>query len=186
VITNLILAVSLAVPAAATPAATLPDPAVGLGLIDSHAAAVLLWQQAERDNAIALWNAEVERQRIAHEAWHAEQDRLAAEAAAREAAERAAQARQAPKAPRASQAPQQGSGRCGGNLPPCSVMQCESGGNIRAENPTSSASGKWQIIDGTWNGYGGYSRASDAPESVQDERAAQIYAGGRGRSQWVC
>jgi hypothetical protein len=65
-------------------------------------------------------------------------------------------------------------------------MQCESGGNIRAENPTSSASGKWQIIDGTWNGYGGYSRASDAPESVQDERAAQIYAGGRGRSQWVC
>lgn len=81
---------------------------------------------------------------------------------------------------------QVGTGRCGGHLPPCSVMMCESGGNLRAENPSSSASGKWQIIDSTWGGYGGYSRASHAPESVQDERAAQIYAGGAGRSQWVC
>lgn len=78
------------------------------------------------------------------------------------------------------------SGRCGGSLPPCSVMACESGGNLRAENPRSSASGKWQITDGTWGGYGGYSHASDAPESVQDERARQVYAGGAGRSQWSC
>jgi len=79
----------------------------------------------------------------------------------------------------------QGSGRCGGNLPSCSVLKCESGGNIRAENPTSTASGKWQIINGTWAGYKGYPTAASAPESVQDERAAQILQSG-GRSQWVC
>lgn len=79
-----------------------------------------------------------------------------------------------------------GSGACGGNLPPCSVMMCESGGSLTAQNPNSSASGKWQILDSTWANYKGYSRAMYAPESVQDERAAQIYAGGAGRSAWVC
>ena len=82
--------------------------------------------------------------------------------------------------------PYSGSGACGGSLPTCAIMQCESGGDIHAENPTSSASGKWQIIDGTWNGYGGYARASDAPESVQDAKARQLWNGGAGRSQWVC
>lgn len=77
------------------------------------------------------------------------------------------------------------SGRCGGSLPTCGVMNCESGGNIRAENPSSSASGKWQIIDSTWGGYGGYSRASHAPESVQDERARQLWAGGAGAGHWA-
>ncbi len=79
-----------------------------------------------------------------------------------------------------------GSGACGGDLPPCSVLACESGGNLTAENPHSTASGKWQILDSTWGGYGGYSRAMYAPEEVQDERARQIYAGGAGRSAWVC
>ena len=64
-------------------------------------------------------------------------------------------------------------------------MYRESGGNIRAKNPTSSASGKWQILDSTWAGYGGYSSAMYAPESVQDARAAQIWAGGRGCSAWA-
>lgn len=81
---------------------------------------------------------------------------------------------------------QSSGGRCGGDLPPCSVMRCESGGNLRAENPSSSASGKWQIVDGTWDGYGGYRHAADAPESVQDAKARELYAGGRGRGQWVC
>lgn len=69
---------------------------------------------------------------------------------------------------------------------PESIVMCESGGNYSAENPTSTASGAYQIIDGTWGGYGGYSHASDAPPSVQDERAAQIWAGGAGRGNWVC
>jgi hypothetical protein len=77
-------------------------------------------------------------------------------------------------------------GRCGGDLPPCAVMMCESHGDTHAENPTSTASGKWEIVDGTWAGFMGYSHASDAPEWVQDAKARQIYAGGAGRSQWSC
>jgi hypothetical protein len=73
---------------------------------------------------------------------------------------------------------------CGGSLPPCYVMMRESGGDIHAENPHSTASGKWQFVDGTWGGYGGYGHASNAPESVQDERARQVWAGGAGCSHW--
>lgn len=69
---------------------------------------------------------------------------------------------------------------------PCEIVMCESGGSYDAENPTSTASGAYQIVDGTWNGYGGYSHASDAPPHVQDERASQIWAGGAGRGNWVC
>jgi len=62
------------------------------------------------------------------------------------------------------------SGNCGGDLPPCWIMMRESRGNIRAMNP-SGAAGKWQIMPGTWNGYGGYHSAADAPEWVQDAKA---------------
>lgn len=100
-----------------------------------------------------------------------------------------------------------GSGACGGDLPPCSVLACESGGDLNAHNP-SGADGKWQIMsndDGganTWattdtdgdnrpDAYIGpdgtaYDDPSDAPESVQDDRAREIYAGGAGRKAWVC
>lgn len=104
--------------------------------------------------------------------------RLAAEAARKAADAKAAATKAA--AARAA-APQ---GRCGGNLPPCWVMQRESRGNIRAQNPSSSASGKWQFIDSTWAGFGGYAHAWQAPESVQDAKAAQLWAGGRGCGHW--
>lgn len=77
------------------------------------------------------------------------------------------------------------SGRCGGELPSCSIMACESKGNIRAENPHSTASGKWQIVDGSWSRHGGYTHASDAPEEVQDERARELYANGAGAGHWA-
>jgi hypothetical protein len=76
------------------------------------------------------------------------------------------------------------SGRCGGDLPDCSIMECESGGSLTAQNPSSSASGKWQVIDGTWNNYGGYGSAAEAPESVQDAKARELWAGGSGASHW--
>lgn len=79
-----------------------------------------------------------------------------------------------------------GTGACGGDLPSCSVMMCESHGNLSAENPHSTASGKWQILDSTWDGYDGYSHASDAPEETQDAKAREIYNGGSGRGAWVC
>lgn len=91
----------------------------------------------------------------------------------------------AQKAPR-SQRVVYGSGACGGDLPPCSVLACESHGNLVAQNPHSTASGKWQILDSTWAGYGGYERAMYAPEEVQDGRAREIYRNGAGRSAWVC
>ncbi len=75
-------------------------------------------------------------------------------------------------------------GACGGNLPPCCVMMRESRGNPTAVNPSSGASGKWQFMSGTWANYKGYPTAAAAPEAVQDERAAQIWAGGAGASHW--
>jgi hypothetical protein len=67
-----------------------------------------------------------------------------------------------------------GSGKCGGDLPPCWIMNRESRGIITAQNPESSASGKWQILDSTWGGYGGYTHAKDAPEWVQDAKARSM------------
>lgn len=140
----------------------------------------------ERWYAVATWNLTVQWNEAvaAHEA---EQARLAAEEEARrQAAAAEAEAEQEYEAPAPTGGGGGGSGRCGGNLPPCSVMECESGGDIHAQNPSSSASGKWQIIDSTWGNYMGYPTAASAPEWVQDQRAAEIYAGGAGRSQWAC
>lgn len=73
---------------------------------------------------------------------------------------------------------------CGGDLPPCYVKMRESGGDYNARNPTSTASGAWQFLDSTWAGFGGYPRAYLAPPEVQDERARQLWDGGRGCSHW--
>ncbi len=140
------------------------------------------------------WNTAVWVHKTNEAAWiEATNERLAAEEAARQlaASERAAAAKAeaaanpAP-APSPSPAPvaEQGTGRCGGDLPPCYVMMRESGGNIRAQNPTSSASGKWQFIRSTWAGFGGYAEAYLAPESVQDAKARILWAGGAGCGHW--
>ena len=54
------------------------------------------------------------------------------------------------------------------------IRTVESGGNYRAQARGSTASGAYQFIDGTWNGYGGYTRAADAPPAVQDAKAAAM------------
>lgn len=77
-----------------------------------------------------------------------------------------------------------GGGRCGGVLPPCYVMWRESRGRLDVKNPDSTASGKWQFLDSTWARFGGYARAADAPESVQDARAAALWDGGAGCAHW--
>lgn len=83
------------------------------------------------------------------------------------------------------QTTRQGSGECGGDLPPCTVLARESGGDLTIYNTQGSgASGKWQAMPGTWDGYGGYNNAADAPEAVQDAFAAELWNHGLGCAHW--
>lgn len=55
------------------------------------------------------------------------------------------------------------------------IAQCESGGNPRATNPSSTASGLYQFLDSSWAAYGGLKyakRAKDATPAQQREIAA--------------
>jgi len=65
------------------------------------------------------------------------------------------------------------------------IIAHESGGNPRAQNPTSSASGLYQFIDGTWRALGGSTaHAKDASVAEQnmiaDRYVAQRYGGWAG------
>jgi hypothetical protein len=53
------------------------------------------------------------------------------------------------------------------------IREMESGGDYTAEASASTASGAYQFVDSSWAGYGGYARASQAPPSVQDAKAAE-------------
>jgi septal ring factor EnvC (AmiA/AmiB activator) len=69
---------------------------------------------------------------------------------------------------------------------PWAIVQCESGGQNLPPN-SATASGYYQITDDTWHGLGGSTHhAYQAPKSEQDRRAAQLWNGGAGASNWVC
>lgn len=68
---------------------------------------------------------------------------------------------------------------------PSYIVQCESGGNYRALNP-SGAGGAYQIMPGTWSAYGGSNVApQNASPAEQDAVAARIYRA-QGAAPWVC
>jgi murein DD-endopeptidase MepM/ murein hydrolase activator NlpD len=56
------------------------------------------------------------------------------------------------------------------------IRRIESGDNYQATNRASSASGAYQIIDSTWDGYAGHQRAVDAPPDIQDAKATEMVA----------
>lgn len=67
------------------------------------------------------------------------------------------------------------------------VIHCESGGNPRIHNASSSASGLFQIVQGTWKAAGGllFGRtAADATPAQQTEIANRLYAR-NGLSDWA-
>jgi peptidoglycan hydrolase-like protein with peptidoglycan-binding domain len=73
----------------------------------------------------------------------------------------------------------------GGYSVPSSVVQCESGGNYSAVNPSSGAGGAYQILPSTWQAYGGQGLPQNASPAEQNRIAAQIYAN-QGPSAWTC
>lgn len=74
------------------------------------------------------------------------------------------------------------------------IANCEGGLAYlhRDHGPESTASGKYGFLDGTWdgldnvkgNGFKGYRRAMDAPESVQDEGFVILWNDGKGAGHW--
>lgn len=88
--------------------------------------------------------------------------------------------------------------KCGGDLPPCWIMERESHGNIYAVNPghagavfgdpgdpTTHASGKWQFMPSTWGKFAGFPYAAAAPADVQNEKARELVAA-EGLAPWAC
>ena len=72
-----------------------------------------------------------------------------------------------------------------GPLPPLllKIRRCESHDDYTAQNPVSTASGAYQVLDSTWQRFGGYVRAKDAPRWVQDEKALLLFRQ-RGSEPW--
>lgn len=66
------------------------------------------------------------------------------------------------------------------------IARCESGGDPTAVSQSGRYRGKYQFSRSTWRALGGTGDPARAPESVQDQMAAKLYAA-RGTAPWpVC
>jgi hypothetical protein len=71
------------------------------------------------------------------------------------------------------------------------ILHCENrSGSYTAENPRSTASGRYQFVDGTFRATkaareGGWTHAADAPPEVQDAAFAEVWNGGKGSHHWA-
>jgi len=138
---------------------------------------------AEKAAAQRIAAAKAKAKAIAHAKYLArvKAERIAAEKAAKRKAEKTAKSVKVKKAVK----PKTHSKKVSlAGIAAC-IAKYESGGNPRAQNPSSSASGLFQFIDGTWNHFGGYARAMYAPVSVQLQKFYIIWNGGRGAHHWV-
>lgn len=52
------------------------------------------------------------------------------------------------------------------------IISCESGGNVHAQNSSSTASGLFQFVDGSWRAYGGAKYAKRAKDATAAEQTA--------------
>jgi septal ring factor EnvC (AmiA/AmiB activator) len=149
---------------------------VGMNLLLHSKQAALQQARTAKQHALAATRAK-------GAALRAEIAKIQAEQAA---AARAAAAQQAAASAGSSPTPAGPSyGASGGWAIPYAIVLCESGGQDLTPN-SAGASGYYQILPSTWAGYGGYSQAYQAPKSLQDQRAAQLWNGGAGASNWVC
>lgn len=64
-----------------------------------------------------------------------------------------------------------------GSMPKGCIAKYESGGTTdEAGNYQDPGGGKYQIISSTWDGYGGYARAEDAPPNIQEAKAEALWS----------
>ena len=73
----------------------------------------------------------------------------------------------------------------GGYAIPGYIVQCESGGNWNAVNPSSGAGGAYQIMPSTWRAYGGSGLPQNASPAQQSAIASKIWSSA-GASAWQC
>ncbi|QOI67418.1 hydrolase [Streptomyces phage Beuffert] len=72
-----------------------------------------------------------------------------------------------------------------GGIAAC-IRKYESGGNYRAQNPSSTASGAYQFLDSTWQAVTGLpGRAMNYSPAQQDAAFWKLWNNGRGANQWV-
>lgn len=88
-------------------------------------------------------------------------------------------------APAPKPAPATSSTGSGGWAIPGYIVNCESGGNWNAVNPSSGAGGAYQIMPSTWQAYGGTGLPEDASPSEQSAIARKIW-NSAGPSAWSC
>ena len=73
----------------------------------------------------------------------------------------------------------------GGYAIPSYIVQCESGGNWHAVNPSSGAGGAYQIMPSTWQAYGGTGLPQNASPAQQSAIASKIW-NSAGPGAWQC
>jgi len=64
------------------------------------------------------------------------------------------------------------------------IRKYESGGTTDTNGSNNHRDGYYQIIPSTWDNYGGYSTAQQAPKNVQDEKFNQLWKEG-GHQHWA-